>query len=125
MDAPHMPFRIAVVTLFPELIESAVRFGITGRALEAALWRLWGVNPREFATDNHRTVDDRPYGGGPGMVMLADPLEQALAAARERIANDGGALAPKVVYLSPQGERLTHDRVMALREEDGLVLLAG
>ena len=125
MDAMAQPLRIAVVTLFPEMVDGAVRYGITGRALEAALWRLWCVNPRDFATDNHRTVDDRPYGGGPGMVMLADPLEQALAAAARRIADDGGSTAPKVVYLSPQGERLTHDRVMSLKEENNLVLLAG
>ncbi len=127
MDAIARPLRIAVVTLFPEMIEGAVRFGITGRALEAALWRLWCVNPREFATDNHRTIDDRPYGGGPGMVMLADPLEQALDAAAARIAGDrgGGGARPKIVYLSPQGERLTHDRALSLKDEDGLVLLAG
>jgi len=89
MDAPERPLRIAVVTLFPELIESASRFGITGRALDTGLWRLWCTNPREFATDNHRTVDDRPYGGGPGMVMLAAPLEQALDAAAERIRANG------------------------------------
>ena len=62
--------RISVVTLFPELVEQAVRFGITGRALDNGLWRLSTVNPRDFTTDNHRTIDDRPYGGGPGMVML-------------------------------------------------------
>jgi tRNA (guanine37-N1)-methyltransferase len=125
MDAPARPLRIAVVTLFPELIESASRFGITGRALEAAIWRLWCVNPREFAADNHRTVDDRPYGGGPGMVMLADPLEHAIDAAAERIRADGGASRPRVVYLTPQGERLTHERVLALKDEGDLVLLAG
>lgn len=125
MDAPQYPLRIAVVTLFPELIESASRYGITGRALEAALWRLWCVNPRDFATDNHRTVDDRPYGGGPGMVMLAGPLEQALDAAAVRIHADGGVIRPRVVYLTPQGERLTHARVLALKAAGDLVLLAG
>ena len=125
MDGAPGPLRIGVVTLFPELIEAAVRYGITGRALEAAIWRLWCINPREFATDNHRTVDDRPYGGGPGMVMLADPLDQALTAVAENIAADGGRNRPTVVYLSPQGERLTHDRVMALKDEGDLVLLAG
>jgi tRNA (guanine37-N1)-methyltransferase len=125
MGAPEHPLRIAVVTLFPELIESASRFGITGRALDKELWRLWCVNPREFATDNHRTVDDRPYGGGPGMVMLAEPLEQAIDAAIERIRADGGAPRARVVYLTPQGERLTHGRVLRLRDEGDLVLLAG
>ena len=125
MDALRQPMRIAVVTLFPELIETASRFGITGRALEAEIWRLWCVNPRDFATDNHRTVDDRPYGGGPGMVMLAEPLEQALDSALERIREDGGASKARVVYLTPQGERLTHEGVLALKNEGDLVLLAG
>jgi tRNA (guanine37-N1)-methyltransferase len=74
--------RFDVVTLFPELVDHAMRFGITGRARERGLWSLGTVNPRDFATDSHRTVDDRPYGGGPGMVMLAEPLAQALQAAR-------------------------------------------
>ena len=125
MDASPESMRIVVVTLFPELIETASRYGITGRALEARIWRLWCVNPRNFATDNHRTVDDRPYGGGPGMVMLAGPLEQALDAALERIRADGGASKARVVYLTPQGERLTHQRVLALKSEGDLVLLAG
>lgn len=116
--------RIAVVTLFPELIEAAVRYGITGRALEAGIWRLWSVNPRDFATDNHRTIDDRPYGGGPGMVMLADPLEQALDAAAEKLRADGSART-RIAYLSPQGERLTHARICELRKDGDLVLLAG
>ena len=123
---PELPqLRVAVVTLFPELIEAAVRYGITGRALDAAIWKLWCVNPRDFATDNHRTVDDRPYGGGPGMVMLSRPLEQALDAAVERIRGDGGDGRVRVVYLSPQGERLTHRRVLELKNAGSLVLLAG
>jgi tRNA (guanine37-N1)-methyltransferase len=123
--AAQAPLRVGVVTLFPEMIEGAVRYGITGRALERSLWRLWCVNPRDYATDNYRTIDDRPYGGGPGMVMLADPLEQALDAAAGHIAADGGPARPKVVYLSPQGRRLDHALVMALKEEGSLVLLAG
>jgi tRNA (guanine37-N1)-methyltransferase len=71
--------RIDVVTLFPELVDHAARFGVTGRALERGLWQLATWNPRDFATDNYRTVDDRPYGGGPGMVMLAEPLAKAVA----------------------------------------------
>jgi tRNA (guanine37-N1)-methyltransferase len=118
--------RVAVVTLFPELVEAAVRYGITGRALDAGLWRLACVNPRDFATDNYRTIDDRPYGGGPGMVMLADPLVRALDAAIARV-NEGDETAPRprVVYLSPQGERLTHGRVLELKDAGSLVLLAG
>ena len=116
--------RIEVVTLFPELVEVVARYGVTGRARERGLWSLGTVNPRDFATDRHRTVDDRPYGGGPGMVMLAEPLERAIAVARERAQHDGGA-TPKVIYLSPQGEPLRHERVVSLAAEDGLVLLAG
>ena len=70
--------RIDVVTLFPEMVEHAARFGVTGRALQRGLWRLGVWNPRDFVSDRHRTVDDRPYGGGPGMVMLAEPLAAAL-----------------------------------------------
>jgi tRNA (guanine37-N1)-methyltransferase len=116
--------RIEVVTLFPELVDSVARWGVTGRAHERGLWTLGTVNPRDFATDRHRTVDDRPYGGGPGMVMLAAPLELAIGAARGRILGAGAGDA-KVIYLSAQGEPLRHARVVALAKEMGLVLLAG
>jgi tRNA (guanine37-N1)-methyltransferase len=116
--------RIEVVTLFPELVESVARFGVTGRARERGLWTLGTVNPRDFATDRHRTVDDRPYGGGPGMVMLAEPLERAIAVARERLER-GAVAGAKVIYLSPQGEPLRHERVAQLATEGGMVLLAG
>jgi tRNA (guanine37-N1)-methyltransferase len=119
--------RIDVVTLFPELVDHAARFGVTGRALQRGLWRLGVWNPRDFATDNHRTVDDRPYGGGPGMVMLASPLAQALAAAREA-QRAAGLVATRTIYLSPSGVPLSHARVVALSalaETTGLVLLAG
>jgi tRNA (guanine37-N1)-methyltransferase len=82
------------------------------------------VNPRDFTSDNYRTIDDRPYGGGPGMVMLAEPVSKAIAAARERLAADG-ATHVRVAYLSPQGERLTHGRVLELGAGGDLVLLAG
>src|SRR5271166_278440 len=75
--------RIEVVTLFPELVAGAAAHGVTGRARERGLWTLGTTSPRDFATDRHRSVDDRPYGGGPGMVMLAAPLDQAIGAARE------------------------------------------
>jgi tRNA (guanine37-N1)-methyltransferase len=119
--------RIDVVTLFPELVDHAVRFGVTGRALQRGLWQLALWNPRDFVTDNHRTVDDRPYGGGPGMVMLGDPLAQALTAARQaqRMA---GLPATRTIYLSPAGMPLTHARVALLAaaaDATGYVLLAG
>ncbi len=116
--------RIAVVTLFPGMFDAIADYGITGRALDQGLLRLETVNPRDFTDDRHRTVDDRPYGGGPGMVMKAQPLSRALSAARAAVAGDGGN-APRVVYLSPQGARLDHGRAVALAREPALVLLAG
>lgn len=113
-----------VVTLFAPMFDAITQHGITRRAVERGLFALQCWNPRDFATDNYRTVDDRPYGGGPGMVMLAEPLEKALQAARERQMAVSGQ-RPKVVYLSPQGQPLTHSLVMQLRAEPGLVLLAG
>src|SRR5690349_17928443 len=93
--------------------------GITGRALEQGLWKLATWNPREFTEDNYRTVDDRPYGGGPGMVMLAAPIERTLDAVK---AGGGGG---RVIYLSPQGKKLDHRRVMELAAERSLTLLCG
>jgi len=110
--------RFDVVTLFPEMFAAVTQSGIPRKALEAGLWRLETWNPRDFTTDNYRTVDDRPYGGGPGMVMLAEPLEKALDAAR---AAGGG----EVVYLSPQGRRLDHPKVMELAGRSAVTLLCG
>jgi len=110
--------RFDVVTLFPAMFGAVTEQGITSRALQAGLWQLKAWNPREFATDNYRTVDDRPYGGGPGMVMLAEPLEKALDAAQ---AAGGG----RVIYLSPQGTKLDHRKVMAFSKESALTLLCG
>jgi len=118
------PMRISVVTLFPEMFDAIAGYGITGRALNDGLLSLETVNPRDFTEDRHRTVDDRPYGGGPGMVMKVAPLAQALTAARRAVAGQGEAV-PKVVYLSPQGKPLNHDRAVALSQESALVLLAG
>ena len=116
--------RIEVVTLFPELVTGAAAYGVTGRARERRLWTLGITDPRDFATDRHRSVDDRPYGGGPGMVMLAEPLERAIDAARGRLAQEG-IPAPRVIYMSPQGEPLRHRRVVELASEPALVLVAG
>ena len=116
--------RIELVTLFPELVESVANFGVTGRARERGLWTLETKNPRDFATDRHRTVDDRPYGGGPGMVMLAGPLEQAINAAREGLIALGVA-TPRVIYMSPQGEPVTDRRVAELAAQAGMVIVAG
>jgi tRNA (guanine37-N1)-methyltransferase len=118
--------RFDVVTLFPEMVLHAARFGVTGRALERGLWRLGVWNPRDFATDGYRTVDDRPYGGGPGMVMLGEPLRKALAAARAAQQADGCGTT-RTIYLSPTGTPLNHRRVagLAAAEGTGYVLLAG
>jgi tRNA (guanine37-N1)-methyltransferase len=110
--------RFHAVTLFPEMFAAVTHSGISGRALEAGLWSLGLWNPRDFTKDNHRTVDDRPYGGGPGMLMLAEPLEKALDAA-------GAAGGGKVIYLSPQGKRLDHGKVMELAGRSAMTLLCG
>jgi tRNA (guanine37-N1)-methyltransferase len=106
--------RFDVVTLFPEMFSAVTQSGITSRALQAGLWSLKAWNPRDFTNDNYRSVDDRPYGGGPGMVMLAEPLEKALDAA-------GG----KVIHLSPQGRKLDHRKVMELSQQSAMTLLCG
>jgi len=113
-----------VITLFPEIFNAVTASGITRRALEKKLWDIQCWNPRDFTEDNHRTVDDRPYGGGPGMVMLVEPLEKAIAAAKAK-RGDGA----KVIYFSPQGKPLTHQRVLDLVEGSngtkGAILLCG
>jgi tRNA (guanine37-N1)-methyltransferase len=115
--------RFDVVTLFPPMFEALTQHGITRRTLEVGLYELQLWNPRDFTTDNYKTVDDRPYGGGPGMVMLAEPLEKALNAARER--QRAAGVAAHVIYLSPQGAPLTHAAVTRLASATGLILLAG
>ena len=110
--------RFDVVTLFPQMLAAVTESGITSRALQAGLWQLKTWNPRDFTTDNYRTVDDRPFGGGPGMVMLAEPLAKTLDAAR-------AAGAGRVIYLSPQGRQLDHRRVVELAKESALTLLCG
>lgn len=115
-----------VITLFPQMFDALTQYGITRRAAERGQYELRTWNPRDFTDDNYRTIDDRPYGGGPGMVMLAEPLAGAIAAARSRQAA-AGARSSRVIYLSPQGRLLTHDRVKALVAEPdvGLILLSG
>jgi tRNA (guanine37-N1)-methyltransferase len=113
-----------VVTLFPEMFAALTQSGVTRRAFEQQKCGLSLWNPRDFTSDNHRTVDDRPYGGGPGMVMLARPLEATLNAAKQRQI-DRGLASPRVVFMSPQGRALTHERVMQLKAESGLVILCG
>ena len=116
--------QLDVVTLFPAMFEAVTEWGVTGRARERGLYQLVAWNPRDFAGNPYRTVDDRPYGGGPGMVLLPAPLHKALAAARQR-QKSAGVRAPRVVYLSPQGRLLDHARVAEYAGGQGLVLLAG
>lgn len=112
------------VTLFPDMFGAITQSGITRRAFEQKRCTLSLWNPRDFTNDNYRTIDDRPYGGGPGMVMLAKPLEAAIAAAKSRQA-ELGLPVPRVVYMSPQGQPLTHQRVMQFTAESGVILLCG
>jgi tRNA (guanine37-N1)-methyltransferase len=117
-------YQFDVVTLFPEMFAAVTGSGVTGRAQERRLFELVLWNPRSYATNSYRTVDDRPYGGGPGMVMMAGPLEKAVSAARQR-QKSAGAKRSRAVHLSPQGRLLDHRAVMKLAALDGLVLLAG
>jgi tRNA (guanine37-N1)-methyltransferase len=117
-------FQFDIITLFPAMLEALTAWGITGRARDRRCYDVVAWNPRDFTTDAYRTVDDRPYGGGPGMVMLAEPLEKAIVAARQRQASSG-VTATRVVYLSPQGRLLDHALVRELVALEGLVLVAG
>jgi tRNA (guanine37-N1)-methyltransferase len=113
-----------VITLFPDMFDAVTESGITGRARDRGLYQLVLWNPRDFSGNSYRSVDDRPYGGGPGMVMMAPPLDRAIQAARQRQLSSGVA-RPRVIYLSPQG-RLLEQRVVAeLVKESGIVMLAG
>jgi tRNA (guanine37-N1)-methyltransferase len=109
------------VTLFPQMFAVVADYGIARRAREEGRWSLATWNPRDFTTDNYRTVDDRPYGGGPGMVMLADPLEKAIRAAQARVPEKRA----RVVLLSPQGAVLDHAKVMELAGLERIVLVCG
>jgi len=110
--------RIDVVTVFPEMLDAVTAHGITGRALRNGLWEFGVQNPRDYTHDKNRRVDDRPYGGGPGMVMQVQPLRDAIHAAR-------GEGQGHVVYLSPQGRLLTQQGVKDLAAHPHLILVAG
>ena len=115
--------KIAVVTLFPEMLNAVADYGVVGRAIQQGLVGLRAFNPRDFTGDRHQTVDDRPYGGGPGMLMMIQPLRDAIVAAREWAA-DGNA-GCKVIYLSPQGQLLQQAKAVTLASGQNLVLVAG
>lgn len=114
--------RFDVISLFPEMFAAITDCGITSRAFKQGIYSLHVTNPRDFTLDVHKTVDDRPYGGGPGMVMLAEPLAQAIRQVKQ--AQQAEGLQPHVIHLSPRGKPLTHEKVMQLAGRQGLILLA-
>lgn len=111
---------IGVISLFPDMFRAITDFGVTGRAVKRGLLEINLWNPRDFAHDKHRTVDDRPYGGGPGMLMMVQPLRDAIQAAKQAAGDD-----VKVIYLSPQGKKLTQSGVAELAQHQKLILVAG
>ena len=112
--------RVDVLTLFPDFIRTAAQVGVVGRAFERGLISVEAWNPRDYATDNYRRVDDRPFGGGPGMVMLPEPLTACLNAARAAVPGPA-----KVIYLSPQGPALTQKKVRELAAGERVILICG
>lgn len=116
----ELPLKIAVISIFPEMFNAIANFGITSRALKQGLVELKTWTPRDFAHDRHSTVDDRPFGGGPGMVMMVQPLRDAIAAAKEWAGTEA-----KVIYLSPQGRPLDQAGVVELSGYNNMVLIAG
>ncbi len=111
---------LGVITLFPEMFRAVTDFGVTGRAVKNGLLELHTWNPRDFTHDRHNTVDDRPYGGGPGMLMMVQPLRDAIHAAKAA-AGEGA----KVIYLSPQGRKLDQQGVSELAQSSRLILVCG
>ncbi len=111
--------RIDVITLFPELVQAVIEHGVVGRAADKGLIELHLWNPREYTTDRHRTVDDRPYGGGPGMLMKVEPLQACIDAVKQQ--NPGA----KLVYLSPQGRLLKQQQINQAVQNNSLILLCG
>jgi len=116
--------QVSVITLFPEMFDALSDSGITGRAIEQGLLTLATVNPRDFTEDRHNSVDDRPYGGGPGMVMTVAPLSKAIGSAKLKM-DVPGKPSPKVVYMSPQGKRLDQQVINELAQQDSLIVLCG
>lgn len=114
---------LGVISLFPEMFRAISENGVTGRAIKNNLLSIECWNPRDFTVDKHRTVDDRPYGGGPGMLMMVQPLRDAINAAKQS-AQEAGHEA-KVIYLSPQGRRLDHQGAQSLSSSQALILVAG
>jgi len=112
--------RFDVISLFPEMVRDAAHVGVTGRACERGIVELVTWNPRDFTTDAHRTVDDQPYGGGPGMVMKVEPLRDAILAAKQ-----ADSRPARVIFLSPQGQQLNQAAVCDFSRVERLILLCG
>ena len=112
--------KIALITLFPEMFAAVTDYGISSRAVKDGLLEITSYNPRDFTEDRHQTVDARPYGGGPGMVMMIEPLRRAISAAKDWTDED-----PLVVYLSPQGKVLNQAAVNGFATQQSLILIAG
>ncbi len=119
-DEPFQGYSVNVVTLFPEFILQAVDHSILGRAIAAGLVTVNVINPRDFSTNKHKTVDDYPFGGGAGMVMKTEPLVAAIEASRE-----SSQIAVPVIYMSPAGETLTQDIAAELATLNGITLVCG
>jgi tRNA (guanine37-N1)-methyltransferase len=111
--------RIGVISLFPEMFQAVTEYGVTGRAVRKGIIELLSINPRTFAHDKHQKVDERPFGGGPGMVMMVQPLRDAILEAKSKLPN------AKVVYMSPQGKRFDHQECQKLAENNELIIVAG
>ncbi len=116
--------KFSIVTLFPEMFKAITESGVTSRAVKNGLLELDFVNPRDFTRDVHRTVDDRPYGGGPGMLMLVEPLSAAINQAKQNLVTKGVEQA-KVVYVSPQGKRFDQYAARAFSQQTGMIFLCG
>jgi tRNA (guanine37-N1)-methyltransferase len=114
---------IGIISLFPEMFKAMTEYGVTGRAVKQNLLQVEMWNPRDFAFDKHKTVDDRPYGGGPGMLMMVQPLRDAIKAAKSTACKQGGEV--KVIYLSPQGRKLDQAGVEELAKNQNLILVCG
>ncbi len=114
----------AVISILPEMFTAITGFGITARAVQQGKVQIDCINPRDFTTDNYRRVDERTYGGGPGMVMMAEPLAKAIEHAKQ-LAEDYGCQYCPVVYLSPQGQTLNEGSVVQMADYDGMILLCG
>src|SRR5210317_1296316 len=111
--------RFGIITLFPEMFAAVTDNGVVGRAVKQNMLSLQCINPRDFTEDKHRTVDDRPYGGGPGMLMKVEPLEKALVAMKAKLPS------AKVIYMSPQGNRFDQAAAQSFSQREELIVLAG